>query len=137
MTSAAGSGWQTLSISFLAPEAGRVQVLVANESQKPVYFDDISLTYQPTMNVQDVTPDPWGLELAGIGKSGSHDYTYNGKEKQTEYELGWCDFGQRMYDASLGRFHVIDRFADKYYALNPYQYGANNPLVFKDINGDS
>lgn len=42
-----------------------------------------------------------------------------------------------MYDAAVGRFFTVDRFAEKYYDLNPYQYGANSPINYIDINGDS
>lgn len=31
----------------------------------------------------------------------------------------------------------MDRFAEKYYPMSPYQYGANNPVINIDINGDS
>ena len=49
----------------------------------------------------------------------------------------WYDYGARFYDPALGRFHTQDRFAEKYYPLTPYQYGANNPINVIDINGDS
>lgn len=42
-----------------------------------------------------------------------------------------------MYDAALGRFHVQDAFAEKYIDFSPYQYGANNPVLMIDVNGDS
>ncbi|SMD45748.1 RHS repeat-associated core domain-containing protein [Aquiflexum balticum DSM 16537] len=42
-----------------------------------------------------------------------------------------------MYDPAIGRFNRIDRFSEKYYGLSPYQYGANNPIKYIDINGDS
>jgi hypothetical protein len=42
-----------------------------------------------------------------------------------------------MYPPALGRFHTQDRFAENYYDLSPYQYGANNPVLMIDINGDS
>jgi len=32
---------------------------------------------------------------------------------------------------------TIDRFAEKYTSITPYQYGANNPIKFIDVNGDS
>jgi hypothetical protein len=31
----------------------------------------------------------------------------------------------------------MDRFSEKYYHINPYQYGANNPVLYNDIKGDS
>ena len=37
----------------------------------------------------------------------------------------------------IGRFTTIDRFAEKYSSLNPYQYGALNPISNIDINGDT
>lgn len=42
-----------------------------------------------------------------------------------------------MYDAALGRFPTQDRFSEKYLDFSPYQYGANNPIKYIDVNGDS
>lgn len=42
-----------------------------------------------------------------------------------------------MYDPALGRFFTQDRYAEKYLSFTPYQYGANNPIKYIDINGDS
>jgi len=42
-----------------------------------------------------------------------------------------------MYDPAIGRFHTQDRFAEKYLSMTPYQYGANNPISYIDISGDS
>ena len=64
-------------------------------------------------------------------------YKYNGKELDTERGLNWYDYGARMYDATLGRYHTNDRFAEKYYLMSTYQYGANNPTKNIDVNGDS
>ncbi|AZQ64815.1 RHS repeat-associated core domain-containing protein [Flammeovirga pectinis] len=77
------------------------------------------------------------MNMAGIEKQGTpdHKFQYNGKEKQEE--IGFIDYGAGHYDATLGRFFTQDRFAEKYYNLNPYQYVANNPINGIDVNGDS
>ncbi len=51
--------------------------------------------------------------------------------------MDWYDYGARFYDPALGRFTTQDRFAEKYLDLTPYQYAANNPILFIDVNGDS
>jgi len=64
-------------------------------------------------------------------------YQYNGKEWNDDFGLNWYDYGARFYDPAIGRFTTIDRFAEKYYSFAPYQYGANNPILYIDVNGDS
>lgn len=64
-------------------------------------------------------------------------FKFSGKELDDENGLDWHYFGARYYDAEIGRFTSVDRFAEKYPGLTPYQYAANNPLFFIDANGDS
>ncbi|TCO96380.1 RHS repeat-associated protein [Bacteroides heparinolyticus] len=78
---------------------------------------------------------PFGGTFAGTNSI--QPYKYNGKELDASKGLNWYDYGARHYDAALGRFTTVDRFAEKYYSLSPFQYGANNPANNIDINGDS
>jgi hypothetical protein len=40
-----------------------------------------------------------------------------------------------MHDPSLGRFFAIDPLAAKYTSLSPYNFVANNPILFVDADG--
>ncbi len=77
---------------------------------------------------------PFGMSFAGISTPTVNNmYKYNGKELQAE--LNWYDYGARFYDAQIGRWHVIDPMANKYYSLSPYNYTANNPINAIDPDG--
>jgi RHS repeat-associated protein len=89
---------------------------------------------------------PFGLTMSGISSKAAggleNRKKYNGKEEQRQEfsdgsGLEWLDYGARMFDNQIGRFFTQDRFAEKYYVLSPYQYGANNPISNIDVNGDS
>ncbi len=124
--------------SYQVEQDGYVRVYLASESDGRTYFDNLSVTHQQGMIVQEHHFDPFGLHLAGIEKAGSYPYQYNGlSEQQSDptgkgylYETDW-----RGYDPALGRFKGIDALADETPGINPYQYAFNNPLNFNDPSG--
>lgn len=73
--------------------------------------------------------------------AGSNRYKYTGKELDAENNLEY--FGQRYYDAILGRFTSIDpmllknpsKFLADVQSLNSYAYAKNNPITFFDPVG--
>jgi RHS repeat-associated protein len=46
------------------------------------------------------------------------------------------DFGARMYDARLGRWHKTDKLEYLYTSLSPYNFAANNPILLSDADGN-
>jgi RHS repeat-associated protein len=124
---------------------GVVNVSTADDNHRYNYFlkDHLGSTRvvfgedtQGAMIVNQVT-DYYAFGLAhepGFGM-GDTRYLYNGKELQDELSLSWLDYGWRMYDPQIGRWHVIDPLTEKYSSYSPYNYVLNNPVRFIDPFG--
>lgn len=76
---------------------------------------------------------PFGGTFASTGNV--QPYKYNGKELDAKKGLNWYDYGARMYDPTLGRWHVVDPMAEKYYGITPYNYCFDNPIKYIDPDG--
>lgn len=56
--------------------------------------------------------DPWGLDISSFQQNNQDNFKYSGKEQYKEFGLDWYDFGARMYDTPIGRWHAVDPLAD-------------------------
>ena len=62
-------------------------------------------------------------------------FKYNGKEEQVTGDLGYLDYGARMYDGAIGRWFGVDPLQESFLSLSPYNYCSSNPVIFIDPNG--
>ena len=64
-------------------------------------------------------------------------FGFNGKENDNEVKGtgNSVDFGARIYDSRLGRWLSLDPLQAKYPGLSPYNFCANNPIMYVDPDG--
>ncbi len=90
--------------------------------------------------LQDNSYYPFGISLGEAltyvdNTTNDNKYLYNGKEMQDDFGLEWYDYGARMYDGELGRWHVVDPMGEISRRWTPYQYTYNNPIRYIDPDG--
>lgn len=106
-------------------------------SEVEVYFDHFKVGLVKSHVIQTENFYPFGMTFNSYSRENSvpNIYLYNGKEKQDELDLGWFDYGARMYMSEIGRWTAIDLKSEKYFYTAPYVYALNNPIFFIDPDG--
>jgi RHS repeat-associated protein len=149
LTKASKNKHEYLSDTLKVEEDGYIEVYLVNETSENVWFDDFTVQSTTPIIVQESKPPhnlaqrlsslpSFGSELTGLAYSYNNHTNrekYNGKEFQDELNLGWYDYGARMFDPTIGRWGVVDPMADSYQSFSPYNYALNNPIKFIDPNG--
>ncbi|GEM_PF-1325579 len=87
---------------------------------------------------------PFGMAQTGRNwdGSGNYRYGYNGKEEDNEIKTNSgdngksLDYGARWYDPRKARWDAVDKYEAKYVGISPYVFTGNNPIIFKEIDGN-
>lgn len=118
-----------LSYGFDTPETG-LKILEENN-----YYPFGMKHINYNMNKKDYAQFVDNIQIKDVSLK-TYDYKFNGKEWQHELGLNWYDYGARNYDPTIGRWMNMDAMAEKYFPTSPYAQSLNNPVYFKDPDGN-
>lgn len=62
-------------------------------------------------------------------------YKFNGKEEQVTGNIGFIDYGARMYDPRIARWFNVDIYSENMPGISVYAYALNNPICLVDVLG--
>src|SRR5690606_26455610 len=107
---------EKLSQEIVVQQPGYAYIYFSNDNDQPleVFFDDCTVEHVHSAIVQADDYYPFGMTFNSYRRENivANKYLYNGKELQNDLDLGWYDYGARMYMPDLGRFGAMDPLTD-------------------------
>jgi len=134
-------------LKFILFAGGRIVPEEAEDYEYQYYLKDHlgnnrSMFTETGKVLQEDSYYPFGMTMDGLeyvapellaNGDAKNKMLYNGKEIQEQ--TGFYDYGFRQYDPTIGRWHVTDALAERFYSESPYNYVNNNPINKYDILG--
>jgi RHS repeat-associated protein len=121
---------------------GYLFVYVSNSSgEHYAYFDDLRVEHIRGRLLEETHYYPFGLTMAAISSKAAGGLQNNfksngGTELNGDLELYYNETFFRNYDVQIHRFIGMDPLSESTTDLNPYQFCANNPVLYVDPLGD-
>jgi RHS repeat-associated protein len=116
--------------NYLKDNLGNIRVSFLLDGNNTI-INQANSFYPFGMNIKELCLN----STNNVYKNFPNKYLYNGKLLQDDLNLNWLDYGARMYDGTIGRWHKIDPLTEKYPSISPYCYVNNNPLNYIDNDG--
>jgi RHS repeat-associated protein len=108
--------------------------VVINDVKKGVSTDGITINYY-TANVVSATDySAYGENLIGREFNGTV-IKYGFNSKLNDEDIGYQDYGLRVYSTKAKHFPTIDPLTTVYPFYSPYQFAGNTPIQFIDLDG--
>jgi len=131
----------SLVAQVIVKQPGYMYIYLSNEeptsSPIEVYFDDFKVTQIKSPVISTNSYYPFGLTFDSYQRENSvaNQFQYNSKELQDELNLGWINYGARMYMPEIGRWTANDPASEEYFTFSPYNYVRNSLIVRVDQEG--
>ncbi|MBL7788683.1 MAG: hypothetical protein JNL75_02480 [Chitinophagales bacterium] len=134
--------WLAMKQYELTNHLGNVLSTVKDEKlQLDLNCDGLVDAYEPiVLNATDYYP--FGMPMPNRTyslSSSNYRFGFNGKEKDNEIygDGNAVDFGARVHDPRLGRWLSVDKKFQNSPYFTPYNFAANNPIVYIDPDGNT
>jgi RHS repeat-associated protein len=113
---------------------GNILTTISDIKEQQDYNSDNEVDCYTAQILSNSDYYPFGVSITERSYNNTgRRYGFNGKENDEELET--MDFGARLLDGDLGVWLACDPLASKYPDLSPYQFCANNPIIFIEVDG--